>query len=36
MVNQQNPSKPLPGQGSAVSPPFQSTTHLGVRAAIGQ
>ena len=29
-VNQQNQSRPLPGKGSADSPPFSSTTHLGV------
>jgi hypothetical protein len=35
-VNQQNQSRPLPGQGSADSPPFPSTTHLEVDAANGQ
>jgi hypothetical protein len=35
-VNQQNQSRPLPGQGSADSPPFPSTTYLGVGAANGQ
>jgi hypothetical protein len=36
VVNQQNQSRPLPGQGSADSLPFPPTTHLGVRAANGQ
>lgn len=35
-VNQKNPSRPLPGQGSADSPSFPSTSHSGVRAANGQ
>jgi len=35
-MNQQNLSRPLPGQGSADSPPFPSTSHLGVSAANGQ